>query len=58
VIGYLKGKILSRTGRELLIDVGGVGYLVFASSRFQPKIDEQVAIHIRTVVKEKPPQRR
>jgi Holliday junction DNA helicase RuvA len=52
VIGYLKGQILSRTGRELLIDVGGVGYLVFASSRFQPKIEDEVAIHIRTVVKE------
>lgn len=52
MIGYLRGKTLSRTGKELLIDVGGVGYLVFASSRFQPEINQEVSVYIRTVVRE------
>lgn len=52
MIAQLTGKILGRYGRELIIDVNGVGYQVFANSRFIPKIGDEVSVFIRTVVKE------
>ena len=52
MIGHLTGNILSKIGRELIIDVGGVGYQVFANSRFQNSVGDKVSIHIRTVVRE------
>lgn len=52
VIAHLTGKLLHRAGRELIVDVSGVGYQVFANSRFNPAIGDQLSIFIRTVVKE------
>ncbi len=41
MIGYLKGKIISKKPTEVLIDVGGVGYLVNISLTTFDKIPEK-----------------
>lgn len=52
MIGHLFGKVFSRTGRELIIEVNGVGYQVFANSRMQVAVGDEVSVFIRTVVRE------
>ncbi|MFA5076752.1 MAG: Holliday junction branch migration protein RuvA [Patescibacteria group bacterium] len=37
MIGYLQGKLISKTDKTLLIDVNGVGYTVFTTSTFSQK---------------------
>ena len=55
MIGKLKGRIDSLDEDGLILDVGGVGYLVAASARTLrglPAIGEAVALHIETQVRE------
>lgn len=52
MIGYLSGKVLAKHGRELIIDVSGVGYQVFVNSRFLPSANDEISVFIRTVVRE------
>jgi Holliday junction DNA helicase, RuvA subunit len=52
VIGHLSGKILAKTGRELILDVSGVGYQVFVSSRMNLSIGSETSMFVRTVVRE------
>ena len=55
MIGKLKGRVDSIDEDGLIVDVGGVGYLVAASARTLrslPGIGEAVALHIETQVRE------
>jgi Holliday junction DNA helicase RuvA len=52
MIGHLTGKVIAKSGRELIVDVSGVGYQVFLSSRSSASVDEEIAVFIRTVVRE------
>ena len=52
VIGHLSGKILAKNGRELIVDVNGVGYQVFVSSRMILSIGSETSMFVRTVVRE------
>src|ERR1035437_618232 len=48
MIGYLKGKILSKKPTKLLIDVNGVGYLVNISVNTFEKIAEMEEVYLYT----------
>lgn len=54
MIGYLKGKILTKQQKYFLLEVNGVGYKVFASDALLPEIeiDQEIALYIYTNVKE------
>lgn len=55
MIGLLRGKIISKTPPQLLIDVQGVGYEVEASMNTFYKLPEdqqEITIHTHTVVRE------
>lgn len=55
MIGKLKGLVDSLDEEGLIVDVGGVGYVVAASSRTLralPPIGQAVALHIETQVRE------
>jgi Holliday junction DNA helicase RuvA len=55
VIGKLKGRVDSVGEDELIVDVGGVGYVVAASARTLrslPAMGEAVVLHIETQVRE------
>jgi Holliday junction DNA helicase RuvA len=55
VIGKLKGRVESVDEEGLIVDVGGVGYLVAASARTLrslPATGEAVTLHIETQVRE------
>lgn len=55
MIGYLRGKVRSFSSKQLVIDVGGVGYLVFPSaeiSKKQIKIDNEIEVYVHTHVRE------
>lgn len=55
MIGYLNGKLIAKQAPELLIDVGGVGYEVYASMHtfYQlPEVGQTVALYIHFVVRE------
>ncbi|MEM6826287.1 MAG: Holliday junction branch migration protein RuvA [Pseudomonadota bacterium] len=55
MIGRLKGKIAHRGGDHVVIDVGGVGYVVHVSDRTMaalPSVGEVVALHTELLVRE------
>jgi holliday junction DNA helicase RuvA len=55
LIGKLKGRVDSLDEEGLIVDVGGVGYLVAASARTLralPALDEPVSLFIETQVRE------
>lgn len=54
MIGSLKGKVDYIDGQSVLVDVSGVGYLVFVSSSFLEKInkDDEIKIYVHTHVRE------
>ncbi len=55
MIGKLKGRVDSVGEDELIVDVGGVGYVVAASARTLrslPAMGEAVVLHIETQVRE------
>ncbi len=54
MIGYLKGKILVKHEKYFLLDVGNVGYKVFASNALLPELEnkQEIALYIYTNVKE------
>jgi holliday junction DNA helicase RuvA len=55
VIGKLKGRLDSLDEDGIILDVGGVGYLVAASARTMrglPGVGEAVSLHIETQVRE------
>lgn len=53
MIGSLRGVIQSITQDHLVLDVGGVGYLVFTNiSAFDIKVGDDLFLHIETIVRE------
>ncbi|QNT79053.1 Holliday junction branch migration protein RuvA [Entomobacter blattae] len=55
MIGFLKGFVLHQDVDHCILDVNGVGYIVYVSSRFMvnlPKPEEKVSLFIETVVRE------
>lgn len=56
MIAHLRGKILSSTLDTIVLDVGGVGYLVHApigtAGRLKPDDEGRVSLHIHTAVRE------
>ena len=55
MIGYLKGKILSKKPTQSLIDVNGVGYIVFTSINTFEKLPEEgdtISLYTYLAVKE------
>ena len=55
MIGKLKGRVESLDEEGLIVDVGGVGYVVAASARTLrglPAVGEAVTLHIETQVRE------
>jgi Holliday junction DNA helicase RuvA len=52
VIARLRGRVVGRSGQGLVVDVGGVGYLVHATPSVQRLGDGEIAIEIHTVVRE------
>ena len=54
MIGFLSGKIISSKPTKILLDVNGVGYVVFISINTFEEISnkEIVSIYIHTHVKE------
>jgi len=52
VIARLRGRVVARQGTALVVDVGGVGYLVHATPTVQRLGDGEITIEIHTVVRE------
>jgi holliday junction DNA helicase RuvA len=52
LIARLRGTLAARTPAGLLIDVGGVGYLVAATPRVSAPVGEEVTVEIHTHVRE------
>ncbi len=52
MIARLRGTLAARTPAGLLIDVGGVGYLVAATPRVSARVGEEVTVEIHTHVRE------
>lgn len=55
MIGYLQGKLIAKHPPELLIDVHGVGYEVYASMNtfYQlPEVGQNVSLHTQLIVRE------
>jgi Holliday junction DNA helicase RuvA len=52
MIARLRGRIAGRAGAGLIVDVGGVGYLVNATPSVHRLGDGEVTIEIHTVVRE------
>ena len=52
MIARLRGTVAARSPAGLLIDVGGVGYLVAATPRVTGRVGEEVTVEIHTHVRE------
>jgi len=52
MIARLRGRIAGRSGTGLIVEVGGVGYLVHATPSVQRLGDGEVTVEIHTVVRE------
>jgi Holliday junction DNA helicase RuvA len=52
MIGHLSGKVLEIDSGNILVDVNGVGYLVFVADAGKFKTDNEVQLYIHTNVKE------
>jgi len=55
MIGFLRGILLHQADRELIVDTGGVGYVVSVDARQEatlPSVGEQVELFIYTLVRE------
>lgn len=52
MIARLRGRVVGRAGAGLIVDVGGVGYLVHATPSVHRLGDGEVTVEIHTVVRE------
>jgi len=54
MLGYLKGKIQSKTEKTVIIETGGVGYVVFTTSQIiqSKKAGEELELYLHTHVRE------
>jgi Holliday junction DNA helicase RuvA len=51
MIGHLTGKVIYQNEKNIILDVNGVGYKVYANTQ-KLTVGSNVAIHIHTVVRE------
>jgi len=55
MIGYLRGRVVRATGEQVVVDVGGVGYLLSIPATAREKVGpagSQVELHVHTHVRE------
>lgn len=55
MIGYLRGKVVRATGEQVVVETGGVGYLVSIPATAREKVGpvgREVALHVHTHVRE------
>jgi Holliday junction DNA helicase, RuvA subunit len=54
MIGFLRGRVVGFRTQAVLLDVGGVGYVVQVGAQLRDKlsIDDHCALHIETLVRE------
>jgi holliday junction DNA helicase RuvA len=52
VIARLRGTVAARTGAGIVLDVGGVGYLVAATPRVSARVGEETTVETYLVVRE------
>ncbi|MFZ0214470.1 MAG: Holliday junction branch migration protein RuvA, partial [Candidatus Dormiibacterota bacterium] len=55
MIGYLRGTVVRQTGDQLVVEVGGVGYLVSVPASAKERagrVGERAELHVHTVVRE------
>ncbi|MDQ6901341.1 MAG: Holliday junction branch migration protein RuvA, partial [Candidatus Dormibacteraeota bacterium] len=57
MIGYLRGRVIRAAQDQVVLDVGGVGYLVSLPASARESVPavgarEEAALHIHTVVRE------
>lgn len=52
MIGRLRGEVIERSANQVVIDVGGVGYLVTVSIQADVRVGEQANLHIHTAVRD------
>jgi len=55
VIGYLKGRVARATGEQVVVEVGGVGYLLSIPATAREKVGpvgSEVELHVHTHVRE------
>lgn len=52
MIGYLSGKVIEIDSGNILVDVQGVGYLVFVADSGKFQTDSEIKLYIHTNVKE------
>ena len=52
MISRLRGTVVARTGAGLVLDVGGVGYLVAATPRVSARVGEEATVETYLVVRE------
>ncbi len=52
MIGRLRGQIIERTATNVIVDVGGVGYLVTVAKRGAFPVGASVDLHVHTHVRE------
>jgi Holliday junction DNA helicase RuvA len=52
MIRRLRGEVVERTASAIVVDVGGVGYLVHVSRRSSYTLGSQVEVHVHTHVRE------
>lgn len=52
MIGRLRGEVIDRTANKLVVDVGGVGYVVTVTAQTPYRLGEKVDLYIHTQVRE------
>ena len=52
MIARLRGRVAGRSGAGLIVEVGGVGYLVHAAPSVQRLGSGEVTIEVHTIVRE------
>jgi Holliday junction DNA helicase RuvA len=52
MIGRIRGEVIDRTGNAVVVDVGGVGYVVTVTAHAQIRIGERVDLFVHTHVRE------
>jgi Holliday junction DNA helicase RuvA len=55
MIGYLRGRVVRATGEQVVVDVGGVGYLLSIPATARERVGpagSQVELHVHTHVRE------
>jgi Holliday junction DNA helicase RuvA len=52
MIGRIRGEVIDRTSNSVVVDVGGVGYVVTVTAHAQIRIGERVDLFVHTHVRE------